>query len=216
MELIIGKNTKVAVQKTLAVAIAISAITLATEGVVTTSAAHSLANGDWVRIKVTAGMVELDGQVTRIKAAAGSALTLEGVDTTGFSSQVGGTAELQAITAWENFDNVKMFDLPEADPDRLDSSVVHGYRKTTVFGQDGELTGSVTLHSNPSQAAVALVRAATKSQSAMAFRIITGGNKTVAANAEWSGGRGFSIQTGQISESKISLTIKGETVYYAT
>jgi hypothetical protein len=213
---IIGKNCKARVQKTLATAISVTTITQAAEGVVTTGSAHAYTNGDWVVMSVTSGMVELDGQIARIKAASGSVFTLEGIDTLTFSLSTGGVATVRKITAWEPFDNVKMFDIPESDPERLPAATIHGFRKTTAFGQDGELTGTVTIHSNPNQAAVALVRAATRAQTAMAFLLEMPGPNIVAGNAEWSGGRGFSIAEGQISESRISLNIKGETVFYET
>lgn len=215
MEIIIGKNTKVDLQKTLAVAVNVTAVSQLAEGVVTTSAAHGYANGDWVVISMTSGMIELDGQLARVKGAAASAFTLDGIDTTGLTLGTVSVGTVRKITAWEGFDNCKEVDIAEADPDRIDSSTIHSIRKTTSFGQDGELTGRIMVHSNPNQSAVALVRAATKNQSRMALRVTTGAGKIIGCNAEWAGGRGFNVSTGQISSSTINFTVIADTVFYA-
>jgi hypothetical protein len=215
MKIIIGRRATVAVKKTVGSNIPISDITNGSEGVVTTTSSHGLSNGDIVIVSVTSGMVELDGQIARIKAASGSSLTLEGIDTTDFSDATDGVAHLNKVTAWESFDNVKSVDIPEAEPDRPETTTVHGSRKSFTFGLDGQLQGSMDVVTNPNQAAVALVRAATKAQARMALKVVTGGSDTILANCEWAGGRGFNLQTGQVSQSKISFNVVGEVAFYA-
>lgn len=61
-------------------AIATTAVTNASEAVVTTTSAHGYANGDIV--EVTSGWGRLNKRAFRIKAASASVLTLEGMDTT--------------------------------------------------------------------------------------------------------------------------------------
>ena len=57
-----------------------TAVTNASEAVVTTTSAHSFSNGDIV--EVTSGWGRLNKRAFRIKLASGSVMTLEGMDTT--------------------------------------------------------------------------------------------------------------------------------------
>ena len=57
-----------------------TAVTNASEAVVTTASAHSFTNGDIV--EVTSGWGRLNKRAFRIKSASGSVMTLEGMDTT--------------------------------------------------------------------------------------------------------------------------------------
>ncbi len=61
-------------------AVTVSAVTNASEAVVTTSTAHGYANGDIV--EVTSGWGRLNKRAFRIKAVTSTAMTLEGMDTT--------------------------------------------------------------------------------------------------------------------------------------
>lgn len=81
-------------------AITVSAITNANPAVVTTSAAHGLANGDY--IEVTSGWSRLNSRICRVIAASGSTLSLEGIDTssTTLYPAGGGTGSIRKITGW--------------------------------------------------------------------------------------------------------------------
>ena len=61
-------------------AVTVSAVTNASEAVVTTSTAHGYANGDIV--EVTSGWGRLNKRAFRIKSVTSTAMTLEGMDTT--------------------------------------------------------------------------------------------------------------------------------------
>lgn len=90
----------------------VSAITNANPAVVTTSAAHSLANGDFV--EVTSGWSRLNGRVVRVAAASGSTFTLEGIDTSSVSLYPagGGIGSVRKIATWTQI--TQMLDLTTA------------------------------------------------------------------------------------------------------
>ena len=74
---------------------AISAVTKADPGVVTTSATHGLLNGDDIYISGVAGMTELNGQVFKVAGKSGSAFQLTdstgaNVDTTDYTTYSSG------------------------------------------------------------------------------------------------------------------------------
>ena len=70
---------KLFMESAIAAAVTISSITKAAPGVITTSAAHGLTNGDVVLLEVQ-GMVELNGRLFKVVSASGSTLSLAGVD----------------------------------------------------------------------------------------------------------------------------------------
>lgn len=214
MKIIIGKNTAVSVQKTLGTAKAVTACSKAANPALTVTG-HGLAVGDWVLCAFPGTMAALDGQIARVKTVPdASSITLEGVDTSfaQYTAYSGSDATVTKISAWEPFDNVKTIEVSDGAPDRPDASTVHDTRKQSIIGLDGELTGSLQLGTNPSQAAVALLRAAAIGGTKLAVLVVNP-TQTVAFNAEWAGGRGFSLATGQISNTQMSLTVKGELAY---
>ena len=70
-------NVAVAMQSALGSDLSITAITKANPGVVTTSAAHGLSNGDFVVLSVQ-GMYQVNDRAFRVTATSGSTFTLEG------------------------------------------------------------------------------------------------------------------------------------------
>lgn len=214
MKIIIGKNSKVQVAGTLAAAKALTAITKAANPSVSCTG-HGYSVGDWVQFAFPSGMTRMDGQVARVKTVTdANTFVIEGVDTslTPYVAHSGTEATVSKITAWVDFDNVRMIDLPESPPDRPDISTVHGMRKQTMIGLDGELAGTMTVLTNPNQAAVQLVRQA-QIQQAMMPALVTTPNSVIGFAAEWAGGRGFSLDSGKPSESSINFTVVGEVAY---
>lgn len=214
MEYILGLNCKLQVAKTLEAAKTIGDISVASEGVVTTTAAHGYSTGDYVALDVPSGMYLLDGQLSRIVVLSATTFKLERQDTSDFTAYYGSDATVQRITAWEDFDNATKWTLAEGSTDRPDLSTIHRRRKTTVLGMEGELSGSIDLISNPDQAAVKLVRAAARAQARMAQRLITGDGRIIGCNSEWAGGRGMDVDKGAVSMSAIQFTCIGEPIYY--
>lgn len=70
--------------------IAISGITKANQGVVTTSMAHGLVTGQYVILNGIEGMTELNNRRVRITVLDGTTFRLDGVDTTGYDTYTSG------------------------------------------------------------------------------------------------------------------------------
>ena len=84
--------------------ITVTAITNAATAVVTTSGAHSLANGDIVMVE--SGWSRLNMRAFRVASASGSTLHLEGEDTT--NTEIfppgGGAGKLRKVNTWVQLD----------------------------------------------------------------------------------------------------------------
>lgn len=84
--------------------ITINSISNAAEGVVTTAAAHGLADGDIVMVE--SGWSRINMRAFRVSSASGSSLKLEGEDTSNTSLFPigGGGGKLRKVTAWVQLD----------------------------------------------------------------------------------------------------------------
>ncbi|MBX9754535.1 MAG: phage tail protein [Pseudomonadaceae bacterium] len=112
MAVSLSNGSVVSVAASYGAAITISAITNANPAVATTSAAHGLANGDFV--EVTSGWSKLNSRIVRVAAASGSVFTLEGFDTSSVSlfPSGGGTGTCKKIATWTQI--TQMLDLTTA------------------------------------------------------------------------------------------------------
>jgi hypothetical protein len=214
MKILLGIDVTLEVQKTLEAAKVIADITAADPPVVTTGGAHGYATGDWVVLDVPSGMYQIDAQLAQITVLSSTTFALDGVEASGNTAYYGSDGEVRRVTAWEPLDNGQDWAIDEADPDRLPVKNMHRSRKQTVLGQEGELTGTLNITSNPEQPAVRLMRQARRTQSRLAQRLTYANGDVVACNAEWAGGRGVRADPEQVSSSRISFTVKGEPVFY--
>lgn len=90
MPSIVGRNVKLEVALTFSAAKTVSAITLASPGVAT-STAHAMANGAVGFWTVTGGMPQLDGQASRVYNQATNSFELQGLSTASFGAFTAGT-----------------------------------------------------------------------------------------------------------------------------
>lgn len=210
---LIGTNTKVEVQKTLGSDLTVTAVTKANPGVAT-SAAHGLANGDVVVFTASGGMVELDGQAVRVANVAADTFELEGIDTTDYSTWTSGTAN--EVSAWETLDSAQNVTMPNPTPAKLDCTTLIDKSKQYVFGLPDAPDGSITGLFNPAGAAELLIKAATKANGTLAFRLnFADGRKTI-FNGYVSGGDGFTMATNAVATQTISFTPKKDVLHYAS
>lgn len=90
--------------------IAITGITQANPGVVTTSGAHGLTNGDVIWIESVAGMTQVNNLVFTIGGASGSVFNL-GVNTTTYTSYSSGGSAKKYVQPADVFDWTGTFDV---------------------------------------------------------------------------------------------------------
>lgn len=210
---IIGSNITVSVEKTLSNAVTVTGVTKASEGVVT-APAHTFAHGDVVKFTVSAGMVELDGQACRIKDVTTNGFTLEGLDTTDYSDWSAGT--VKNVTAWSTLSNAQTVSMPNPAPAKIDITTLIDKQKQYAYGLPDAPDGSFNGLFNPTLEAVTLIKAATKSNTALAFRVAFAGGEFAIFNANVSGGSGFDLPANAAATATISFTPVKDVQFYAS
>lgn len=207
----IGSNIKIELQTTLS-AVTVTGISKATEGVVT--ATNTLTNGDLVVFTVSGGMVELDGQVCRVKNVSGSAFTLEGLDTTNYSTYTSVTCN--KIATYTTLASAQSIAMPNPAATKIDLTTLLDVVKKYTFGLPDAPDGSIGALFAPGAAAEALIKTATRTNARMAVKITFQGTAVSCFNAYWSGGSGFDASPNAALTSSISFTPIGEVMHYAS
>lgn len=211
----IGTNMTVAVESVAEVAYTnISSITKADPGVVTTATAHGLTTGDVLKFAASAGMVELDGQLVRITTSATDVFALESLDTTDYSTFTAGS--YQEISAWHTLSNAQSATMPDGAPAKIDITTLIDKSKQYAYGLADAPDGSISGLYDPANAGVVAIKAATKSNSPLAFRIAWAGGQFTYFNANVSGGSGFDLAQNDAAKSTISFTPVKDVLDYAT
>jgi len=210
---IVGTNVKVEIESTLGSALPVTGLTKANPGVAT-SAAHGLANGDVVVFSVSGGMVELDGQAVRVANVTANTFELEGLDTTDYSTWTSGDA--YKVTAFHTMDSAQQFTMPNPAPAKLDTTTLLDKTKQSTYGLPESPDGQITGLFNPTGAAEAEIRVATKANTARVFRITWSSGLKAIFNANVSGGSGFDMQTNAVATATTSFTPKKDVLYYSS
>ena len=210
---IIGSNITVSVEKTLSSPVTVTGVSKASEGVVTASA-HTFAHGDIVKFTVTAGMVELDGQACRIKDVTTNGFTLEGLDTTDYSTWSSGTAV--NVTAWATLSNAQTITMPNPAPTKIEITTLIDKTRQYAYGLPDAPDGSINGLFQPTLEAVTLIKAATKANEALAFRVAFAGGEYAVFNANVSGGSGFDLPQNGAATATIAFTPVKDVQFYAS
>lgn len=216
MDAIVGTNVRVQVEATVGDALTVSDVVFDSsgDGTVTTSGAHGYSNGDVVRFLVSEGMVQLDGQAARITNASGSSFDIEGLDLTGYDDWVSGTVE--KIATFQTYQAAQNFTMPNPAPTKLDKTTLLDKVKQYVYALPDAPDGQVTGLFNPTGAAERLVRAATRNNDPMVWKVTFANDLVVIFNSNVSGGVGFDLPTNAIATATTNFTPKAEVLYYAS
>ena len=209
-------GTTFAVATTYGAAITVSAITNDTEAVVTTSAAHSLTNG--AIVEMTSGWGRIHRRVFRIKAATGSSLTLEGVDTTSttyFPAGLG-VGSLRAITAFTPVTQVLGFSTSGGDAKQVEYAYFDNDVSYSI--NDGFSATSMNLELDSDSlgtAGYSALRTLTEVQTDTCLRIVARNGSftyqpcTVALNES------VQMQTGQVNRVRCAFNGNNRAMRYA-
>ena len=211
---IIATNARVEVENTVGTATAITGITNANPGVVT-SAGHGLTDGDVVKLAISDGMVELNEQVVRIANTATDSFELEGVDTTDMSTFAAGTNTWQEVSAWYTIAAATAVNIGDAAPSELDGTRLIDKKAVTLYGLPGSISGTIDIQHDPHSQAIQKLKAADVSD-LLAFRV-TWNNGNIAifgAKSAYSGG--FSAAVNNILTGSIPVTVPAELVEYVS
>jgi len=194
-----------------------TAVSNATEAVVTTASAHSYSNGDVV--EVTSGWGRLNKRVFRIKAAAGSTLTLESADTssTAFFPTGSGVGSVRKITTFTQVVQVLAINSSGGDP----KNVTYKYMESDVeFNiNDGFASQQMTLELDADSIGTAgytAVKSLTEVQTDSCLRINTRNGALIYQPATFALNEAVQFQEGQVNRVRLAVNSNGRLVRYAS
>lgn len=205
-------NVAVAMQSAIATAITITAISKATEGVVT--AANSFSAGDFVVLSVQ-GMRQVDDRVFRVKTPTGTNFVLEGEDTTLFDTFTSGT--VQKLTLGTSITTATGLSASGGEFDFIDTTTIHQAQRSQVPGLPTAAAYSFDNIWDVSDAGLKAMKAASDAQAKRAFMFTfgTGGQIMV-----FNGYVGASLLPGgsaqQLATTKTTITMNGTPTYYTS
>lgn len=210
----IWKNVAVAMQSAMAAAVAISAISKASEGVVTTSAAHGYLAGDIVFLEVQ-GMYQVDQRVARVKSPSGSTFTLEGIDTTLFDTFSSGT--VAKVTLGTSITTATSISSSGGDYDFIDTTTIHASQRSQQPGLPSATTFSMEHIWDPADAGLAALKVASDAQAKRVFAFTFGQG---GARMYFAGYVGASLLPGGSAQAMVTtstaITMNGFPTYYAS
>lgn len=199
----IGFTTEV--QKTLASAKTITAITAASPGVAS-STAHGYSNGDVVVLSI-AGMVQLNQVACRVSAVTTDAFTLEGIDCSGFTTFTSGTC--QKVTAWDTIGWATALNMAGGAAKELDSTTLADTQLQSQYGMSAAGSGTIDGFDQVGDTAMLNLRAASSGQATRAFRLSYASGQKRIFNANVSAGGGFSVSVNDIGKMAAQVTVRG-------
>jgi len=188
----------------------------ASEAVVTTSAAHGYANGDVV--EVTSGWGRLNKRVARIKAAAGSSLTLEGMDTTNTTFYPTGTGigSVRKITAFTQITQVTSASSTGGEPKTVPYKYIESDVEFSI--NDGFGATSYTLELDADSIGTAgytALKNLTEVQTDSCLRMVSRNGAPIYQPGTVALNESVSLADGQINKVKVSVNGNNRLTRYA-
>ena len=211
---ILATDARVEVENTVGTATAITGITNANPGVVT-SAAHGLSNGAWVKLAISDGMVELDQQVVRVANVATDTFELESIDTTNFSTYASGTNTWQEVTAWYTVAASTGVDIGNATPTEIDGTRLIDKKTVTLYGLPGSISGTIDIQHDPHSSAIQKLKAASTAD-LLAFRVTWSNDNICGFGAITAYSGGWSAAINSIVSGQIPVTVPADLVEYVS
>lgn len=208
------KNVRTRIQTALSTAITITAISKASEAVIT--AANSLSAGDWVVIRGVTGMTEINERVVRVKSPSGTEFTAEGLDSTDFTTYVSGGSAYE-VTTFATLDNITSLNFSDNPAAKQDITAISDTSIKETNGLKGAPTASFGINADPLGAGVVALRTASRGSDPVViiFDFLDEGF-TLYCNAEVSGGDGLNANVGAVATGNVELTLKHIQEYIAT
>lgn len=162
------KKVGIDVESALGSVITITAISKASEAVVTGT--HSLAVGDYVRMIGITGMKQMDEIVARVKSVSTTvSFVLEEIDSTLWDTFVSGTA--RRITFGNSMATIQEINPGGGDPEFTSTTTVHAEMDTEIpTGGYSTVTYDMTSIFDPSDTVLKALRAAMRSKTSLAIK----------------------------------------------
>lgn len=128
----IGRGVRLEIGLTFTGAKTVTAVTLASPGVAT-STSHGMSNGTVGYWTVAAGMVQLDGQATRVYNQATNAFDLQGLNTAGYSA-FSGSQTFTPVATWGTLSEAIGYQIGGGSADVLDDTKLLDVIKQDIIG----------------------------------------------------------------------------------
>lgn len=211
---VLWSNVQVAIQSALTpVGTSITGITKANPGVVTTSVAHTLANGDYVTMSIQ-GMYQVDARVFRVAGVTSTTFQLEGENTTNYDTFTSGT--VSKITYGTSMQTATGVTAGGGEFEFIDTTTIHTNVRSQIPGLASASTFTFENLWDPSDAALIALKVASDNRTQSAVRITFSGGQKVVFN----GYVGATLlPTGNAQEkvsTNVTLTMFGRPTIYAT
>ena len=205
-------NVAVAMQSALGADITITAISKASEGVVT--ATNTLSNGDFITLTIQ-GMYQLNDRVARVKTVSGAGFTLEGVDTTLFDTFSSGTAN--KITFGTSITTATSISSSGGDFDFIDTTTIHANSKSQMPGLPNPASFSFDNIWDVADAGLLAIKLASDGQAKRAFKFTFGtGGQIMAFNGYVGGNLLPAGQAQGLVTTQTVITMNGSPTYYSS
>lgn len=207
-------NVAIAMQSAIAATKTITAITKASGGGVASSTAHGYSNGDFVWLQVL-GMYQVNDKVVRVSSVAADSFTLEGVDTSLYDTFVSGTA--QKITFGNSITTATTMSSGGGSFDYIDITTIHANAKSQIPGLPAAQSYTFDNIWDPADAGQVAMKAASDSQSKLAFRFTFGTGGPIMCFGGYVGFTGAPAGSAQaLITSQATVTSQGNPTYYAS
>ena len=206
-------DVDVFMQSAIAAAVPVSAITKASEGVMTTGSAHGITAGEYFLLKAQ-GMPEVNGRIFRAKAASGSTLTIEGENTTNYGTFTSGTIE--KITLGTSLATLTSVDGSGGEFDSIDTTLIHDKAKSSIPGLASTTEYKFESVWDIADAGLIAAKAASSQKAQRAFMIVFSNGQRVL----FYGYIGAQLipggSTGNMVTTSITISAQGELTAYAS
>lgn len=206
-------NVAIAMQSALAAAQTITAISKASEGVVTTSGTLP-SNGAYVLVTAN-GMSQVNGRVFRVSGATGSTFKLEGENTTSFDTFTDGS--FQVITFGTSLSTATTVSGSGGDYDFIDTTTIHQNARTQIPGIANAASYQFENIWDVSDAGLIAMKSASDSQAQRCFKFTFGNGGQIMV---FNGYVGASLLPGGSAQALVTtqstITMFGTPTYYAS
>jgi len=202
----IGRNCRIEVALTFGTVKTVTAVTKAMPGVATSSA-HAMTNGTVGRWAVSAGMVELDGQVSRVYNQATNSFELQGLDTTDYTTFTAGT--FTPVATWGTLAEAAGYAIGGGEADKLDDTRLQDVKKRNINGLLSAQDVTIDIRNQTFNTAVMdAIESAARRQVAQVYRI-TLADGSVRVFGGVPSVPGESVAAGQLASGQIGITVDG-------
>lgn len=201
-----GRGVRVEIAATYAAPKTVTAVTLASPGVAT-STAHGLANDTVGYFSGVGGMVQLENQACRVKNQATNTFELQGLNTTTYSAFTSGT--FTPVATWATLSEATSYRFGGGSAEKLDATRLIDIVKVEEQGNLPADTATINViaQDTPS-AAMALIESAVQTQGSVIVRITLGNGAVRVFRAEPSL-PGEDVQQGQLGTGTLDMAVKG-------